>query len=41
MSFLYNDGKANGVTDDLNRIAMNIVSHVEDGKIDLVNEEGV
>ena len=38
MSVLYHPGKANMVADDLGRMTMGTVSHVEEGKKDLVKD---
>ena len=38
MCVLYNPGKANVVADALSRLSMGSVSHVEDGKKELVHD---
>ena len=39
MSVLYHLGKANDVTDDLSRMTMGSVSHVEEGMKDLAKDD--
>ena len=38
MSFLYHHGKANVVSDALNRMTMGSVSHIDEEKKDLVRD---